>query len=333
MYAALARAVLAEADRGRAAADVERLRRRYPRASKDEIGSRLVRRAAFQCAAAGALLTGPAAFFGSMPVGPGLAYQIVALNRLVLALAALYGRPAEGKDRAPARPPGAAAGLGSEALRQGLVQLLRRLLPRQPRRAHGRGRARRGSSRLRCGARRGSLRPGGVPGTRATRLGATVSRASADALIVGGGLIGCALAAELAPARLERHRDRARRAGSGSLRRGRRNADAAGGGARAGTLLRPRAREPGALPGVVAAAVRGDGHRRGLPSDGAAGSAPSTRPTSSAIARPTAGSASAACASRIVRAPGSTRCWAAGCRRRSPGPCSSRTRAPSTPGF
>ena len=131
MYASLARAVLAEADRGRAAADVERLRQRYPRASKDEIARRLVRRAAFQCASAGALLTGPAAFFGSMPVGPGLAYQIVALNRLVLALAVLYGRPAEGKDRVAGVAAGAAAGLGSEALRQGLVQLLRRLLPRR----------------------------------------------------------------------------------------------------------------------------------------------------------------------------------------------------------
>ena len=131
MYAALARAVLAEADFGRAAADVERLRRRYPRASKDEISRRLVRRAAFQCASAGALLTGPAAFFGSMPMGPGLAYQVVALNRLVLALAALYGRPAEGKDRVAGAAAGAAAGLGSEALRLGLVRLLRRLLPRR----------------------------------------------------------------------------------------------------------------------------------------------------------------------------------------------------------
>ena len=131
MYAALARAVLAEADRGRAAADVERLRRRYPRASRDEISRRLVRRAALQCASAGALLTGPAAFFGSLPVGPGLAYQIIALNRLVLALAALYGRPADGKERVAGVATGAAAGLGSEALRLGLVQVLRRLLPRR----------------------------------------------------------------------------------------------------------------------------------------------------------------------------------------------------------
>ena len=130
MYASLARAVLDEAGRGRAAADVERLRRRFPRASKDEIGRRLVRRAAFQCASAGALLTGPAAFFGSLPVGPGLAYQIVALNRLVLALAALYGRPAEGRDRAAGAAAGAGTGLASEALRQGLVRLLRRILPR-----------------------------------------------------------------------------------------------------------------------------------------------------------------------------------------------------------
>ena len=58
MYAGLARAVLDEADRGRAATDVERFAGGIRAASKDEIGGRLVRRAAFQCASAGALLTG-----------------------------------------------------------------------------------------------------------------------------------------------------------------------------------------------------------------------------------------------------------------------------------
>ncbi len=131
MYAALARAVLGEADRGRAALDVERLRRRYPRASRDEIGRRLVRRAALQCASAGALLTGPAAFFGAMPINAGLAYQVVALNRLVLALATLYGKPPSEKDRAAGIAASAAAGLSSEVLRQGLVRLLRKLIRRR----------------------------------------------------------------------------------------------------------------------------------------------------------------------------------------------------------
>jgi hypothetical protein len=130
MYAALARAVLDDAGADRAAKDVERLQRRRPRASKDELARFLIRRAALQCAAAGALLTGPAAFFGSMPFGADLAWQVVALNRLVLSLGALYGRPPSGRDRMAGLAVAAGAGLSSEAIRQGLVRLLRRIAPR-----------------------------------------------------------------------------------------------------------------------------------------------------------------------------------------------------------
>ena len=131
MYAALARAVLDEAGARRAASEVERLRTRHPRASKDELAERLIRRAALQCAAAGALLTGPAAFFGSMPFGADLAWQVVALNRLVLGLSAVYGRTPSASDRAAGVAAAAGAGLGSELLRQGLVRVLRRVAPRR----------------------------------------------------------------------------------------------------------------------------------------------------------------------------------------------------------
>jgi hypothetical protein len=131
MYATLARAVLDESNAGRAADDVARLRRRHPRESRDEIARRLIRRAALQCAAAGALLTGPAAFFGAMPFGADLAWQVVALNRLVLSLAALYGRRPEGRDRMAGIAAAAGAGIASEAIRQGLVRLLRRIAPRR----------------------------------------------------------------------------------------------------------------------------------------------------------------------------------------------------------
>ncbi len=130
MYAALARAVLDEAVARRAASDIERLRRRHPRASKDELAERLIRRAALQCASAGALLTGPAAFFGAMPFGADLAWQVVALNRLVLGLAALYGRRPSARDRAAGVAAAAGAGIGSEVIRQGLVRVLRRAAPR-----------------------------------------------------------------------------------------------------------------------------------------------------------------------------------------------------------
>jgi len=132
MYAALARAILDGGEPARAATRVERLRRRHPRASRDEIADRLIRRTALECAGAGALLTGPAAFFGAIPFGADLVYQAAALNRLILALSELYGSPAGGpKERAAAGAAGAGAALSAELLRQGLVRLLREVLPKR----------------------------------------------------------------------------------------------------------------------------------------------------------------------------------------------------------
>jgi hypothetical protein len=131
MYAALARAVLDESHRQRAGMEIERLRERYPKASRDELAEKVIRRAAMQCAAAGALLAGPAAFFGAVPFGADLAYQAVSLNRMVLSIAALY-REDGARSQTGGALGGVAAGLGSELLRQGLVRALREALPRRP---------------------------------------------------------------------------------------------------------------------------------------------------------------------------------------------------------
>jgi hypothetical protein len=132
VYAALARAVLDETQRERAGLEVRRLRERYPRASRDELTARLIRRASLQCAAAGGLLAGPAAFFGAMPFGADLAYQAVTLNRMALAIAALHGAEKGSRARALGIVGGLAAGLGSEVARQAIVRSLRRALPRRP---------------------------------------------------------------------------------------------------------------------------------------------------------------------------------------------------------
>jgi hypothetical protein len=77
-------------------------------------------------------MAGPAAFFGAMPFGADLAWQVVILNRLVLSLSALYRRGASGQRRVSGVAAAAGAAVGSELLRQGLVRLLRRMLPRRP---------------------------------------------------------------------------------------------------------------------------------------------------------------------------------------------------------
>jgi len=132
MYAALARAVLDETDGAAVATQLERLRRRHPRASRDELAGRLIRSTALQCGAAGVAWSGPAAFFGSMPLGPDLGFQIAALNRLVLGLAALYRSEASGKNRAAGLGTSLGAGLAADALRRGIVAILSRSLPKRP---------------------------------------------------------------------------------------------------------------------------------------------------------------------------------------------------------
>jgi len=136
MYAALARAVLDETQGAAVAERIERLRRRHPRASRDELASRLIRSAALRCGAAGLVWSGPAAFFGSMPLGPDVGFQVAVLNRLILALAALYRRDAPGRDRLRVRTVGIAtgvgAGLAADSLRRGVVALLSRALPKRP---------------------------------------------------------------------------------------------------------------------------------------------------------------------------------------------------------
>jgi len=77
-------------------------------------------------------LSGPAAFFGGLPWGLDLSYQVLALNRLVLSLAILYGKAPSLGETAAGAAAGLATGLGSEALRQGVVKILRRSLSEKP---------------------------------------------------------------------------------------------------------------------------------------------------------------------------------------------------------
>jgi hypothetical protein len=132
MYAALARAVLDETHGAAVAARVERLRRRHPRASRDELAVRLIRSTALQCGAAGVAWSGPAAFFGSMPLGPDLGFQIAALNRLVLGVAALYRSEASAKERAAGLAASVGAGVAADSLRRGIVSVFSRTLPKRP---------------------------------------------------------------------------------------------------------------------------------------------------------------------------------------------------------
>jgi len=132
MYAALSRAVLDPSDRERAAAQVEKLRRRHPRATREELASRIVRAAALQCGAAGLAWSAPAAYFGSTPMGPDLGYQVLAINRMILALSTVYRADSSGTGRLAGLATGLTAGFAADLLRRGIVTALSRTLPRRP---------------------------------------------------------------------------------------------------------------------------------------------------------------------------------------------------------
>lgn len=131
MYRSLAQAVLSSADEAAAIRRVEHLRERHPGLSRDELAERLIRQTARRCAAVGALTGAPAAWLGAAPVAADLPFQVLALARLALGIAAIFGRRPDLTERGL----GAAAGLtlsaGTGALRAGAVKLARQALGRR----------------------------------------------------------------------------------------------------------------------------------------------------------------------------------------------------------
>ena len=128
MYGSLAQSVLTAADEAEAISRVERLRQRHPGLSRDELAERLIRQTAWRCAAVGALTGAPAAWLGAAAVAADLPFQVMALARLALGIAAIYRRRPDLAERGL----GAAAGLtlsaGTGALRAGAMKLARQAL-------------------------------------------------------------------------------------------------------------------------------------------------------------------------------------------------------------
>lgn len=129
MYGSLAQSVLTSAEEEAALRRVERLREKHPGLSRDELAEKLIRQAAWRCAAVGALTGAPAAWLGAAPVAVDLPFQVTALARLALGIAAIYRR------RLPdlaERSLGVAASLtlsaGTGTLRAGAVKLARQAL-------------------------------------------------------------------------------------------------------------------------------------------------------------------------------------------------------------
>lgn len=131
MYVALARTVLTDVDHDKIVVEVRKIRQRYPDASNEELVQRLIRQTALRCAAIGAIASAPPGFLSIVPLAADFSYQVLALNRLVLTIARIYGRPTTREQRGATVAASLAFGGGTEFFRRSIVKGVSRSLKRQ----------------------------------------------------------------------------------------------------------------------------------------------------------------------------------------------------------
>ena len=118
MYESLAAAAFSPEDPEHVVETVGRLKRRNPDLSRDELASKLAGRTALLCGAIGAL-------------GEHVAFQALALDRMLLAIARVSGRPASPIERAGAAAASVIAAGMAEGVRRAALRTSRILPARQ----------------------------------------------------------------------------------------------------------------------------------------------------------------------------------------------------------
>lgn len=122
MYVALARTILTDVDRDKIAAQVRNFRIRYPDYSRDKLVDRLIEHTAIRCGVIGAVASAPPGFLAVLPLAADFSYQVLALNRLVLTIARIYGRSTTREQRALTVAVALALGGGAEFVRRNIVK-------------------------------------------------------------------------------------------------------------------------------------------------------------------------------------------------------------------
>ena len=122
MYVALARTVLTDIDRDKIAEEVRKFRTTYPNYSRDELVDRLIEHTAIRCGVVGAVASAPPGFLAVLPLAADFSYQVLALNRLVLTIARIYGRTTTREQRALTVAVALALGGGAEFVRRNIVK-------------------------------------------------------------------------------------------------------------------------------------------------------------------------------------------------------------------
>jgi hypothetical protein len=131
VYVALARTIITDVDRDKIAAEVRKFRSQYPEYSRDELVDRLIEHTAIRCGVIGAVASAPPGFLAVLPLAADFSYQVLALNRLVLTIARIYGRPTTREQRALIVAISMALGGGAEFVRRNIVKGVSESLKRQ----------------------------------------------------------------------------------------------------------------------------------------------------------------------------------------------------------
>jgi len=130
MYLALARTVWTDVDKDGISEDIRRFRLRHVGLSDDDLMEKLIRQTAVRCGVVGAVASAPPGILAIVPLAADLSYQVLALNRLILTIAGIYGKPTTRPQRGGAVAASFAAGGGAEFLRRSMVKAAQRVLRR-----------------------------------------------------------------------------------------------------------------------------------------------------------------------------------------------------------
>jgi uncharacterized protein (DUF697 family) len=131
MYVGLARSIWTDVDHSKVDKEVRRFRTKHHGLSNDELVEKLIRTTALRCGAVGAVASAPPGFLAVLPLAADFSYQVLALNRLVLTIARIYGRPTTREQRAATVGASLALGGGAEFLRRSIVKTVTRGMRKQ----------------------------------------------------------------------------------------------------------------------------------------------------------------------------------------------------------
>lgn len=131
MYLGLARSIWTDVDRDVISKEVRRFKAKHHGLTNDDLVEKLIRTTALRCGAVGAVASAPPGFLAVLPLAADFSYQVLALNRLVLTIARIYGKTTSREQRGATVGASLALGGGAEFIRRSIIKAVLRGMRRQ----------------------------------------------------------------------------------------------------------------------------------------------------------------------------------------------------------